>query len=54
MAANIIIDECDYITHAAALIFYHTGKNPDEMEEEDFVNAYARIEYCIRKTRKGR
>lgn len=48
---SVIIDECDYLTHISALIYYHTGQDPDEMDEEQFIKAAARIEYSMRKLR---
>jgi len=46
------LDEIDEVSHCGAIIFYHTGIDPDTLTDDEFIKAYSRVDYTMRKLYK--
>lgn len=43
------MDDGESVEQAAAMIYFYTGNDPDTMSDAEFVKAYARVEFMMRK-----
>lgn len=53
MKEGAIPEDCGDLTIGDALIFYHTGIDPDTLSDEEWIKAVNRIDYVTKKLKKG-